>query len=125
MGRPGAIVTEAELSVLEHLWEHGSSVVREISAALYAENTPAYHATVNSLLDQLEKKGFVSRDRSSFAHRFTATIDRSELVGSQLQEIADSHFGGALAPMLLTLVDNVKLSPRDRAAVRRIIDKSK
>ena len=125
MARPGAIVTEAELSVLEHLWEHGASVVREISFELYAENTPAYHATVNSLLDQLEKKGFVARDRSSFAHRFTATIERSELVGSQLQQIADSHFDGALTPMLLTLVDSVKLSPRDRAAVRKIIDKSK
>lgn len=124
MARPGAIVTEAELSVLDHLWEHGPSVVREISSSLYDQNTPAYHATVNSLLDQLEKKGFVERDRTGFAHRYTATVERSKLVGSQLQEIADSHFGGALAPMFLTLVDNVKLSQRDREALRKIIDKA-
>jgi len=74
MARPSAIVTEAELSVLNHLWEHGSSVVREISYAIYSDNTQAYHATVNSLLDQLERKGYVARDRSSFAHSFTATI---------------------------------------------------
>jgi predicted transcriptional regulator len=53
MARPSAIVTDAELSVLNHLWEHGPSVVREIAYALYSQNTPAYHATVNSLLDQL------------------------------------------------------------------------
>lgn len=125
MARPGAIVTEAELAVLNHLWEHGPSVVREISHAIYEDNTPAYHATVNSLLDQLEEKGFVERDRSGFAHSFTATIDRSELVGSQLQQIADSHFDGVLTPMLLSLVDKIKLSRRDREELRKIIDRAR
>ncbi len=123
MARPSAIVTEAELSVLNHLWQHGPSVVREIARAVYADNTPAYHATVNSLLDQLEQKGYVSRDRSSFAHGFTAKIDRSELVGSQLQQLADSHFDGVLTPMLLSLVEKIKLSRRDRDAIRKIIDR--
>ena len=125
MARPSAIVTEAELSVLNHLWQHGPSVVREIAYALYADNTPAYHATVNSLLDQLEQKGYVARDRSNFAHSFTATIDRSELVGSQLQQIADSHFDGALTPMLLPLVEKIRLSRRDREAIRKIIDRAR
>ena len=125
MARPSAIVTEAELSVLNHLWEQGPSVVREIAYALYSENTPAYHATVNSLLDQLEKKGYVARDRSGFAHSFTATIDRSTLVGSQIQQIADSYFDGALTPMLLPLVDKINLSKRDRETIRKIIDKAR
>jgi predicted transcriptional regulator len=124
MARPSALVTEAELSVLNHLWEHGPSVVREIASALYSDNTPAYHATVNSLLDQLEKKGYVARDRSNFAHSFTAKIDRSELVGSQLQQIADRHFDGMLTPMLMSLVDKIKLSRRDREAIRKIIDRA-
>ena len=125
MARPSAIVTEAELSVLNHLWEQGPSVVREIAYALYSENTPAYHATVNSLLDQLEKKGYVDRDRSDFAHSFTAIIERSTLVGSQIQQIADSYFDGALTPMLLPLVDKIKLSKRDRETIRKIIDKAR
>lgn len=125
MSRPSAIVTDAELSVLEYLWEHGASIVREIAFGLYSENTPAYHATVNSLLDQLEKKQFVTRDRSGFAHRFSAAIERSDLVKTQLQEIADSHFDGALAPMLLSLVEKIKLSRGDREAIRKIIDKIK
>lgn len=125
MPRPSAIVTDAELSVLNHLWEQGPSAVRDISHAIYAQNTPAYHATVNSLLDQLEKKGFVSRDRSGFSHRFTAIVERDELVGTQLQQIADSHFGGALAPMLLPLVEKIQLSKRDREAIQKIIDKAR
>ncbi len=125
MARPSAIVTEAELSVLNHLWQRGPSVVREIAHAIYSDNTPAYHATVNSLLDQLQQKGYVARDRSSFAHSFTAKIDRSELVGSQLQQIADSHFEGVLTPMLLSLVEKIKLSRRDRDAIRKIMDRAR
>ena len=125
MARPSAIVTNAELSVLNHLWEHGPSVVREIASALYSENIPAYHATVNTLLDQLEQKGYVARDRSGFAHSFTATIDRPTLVGSQLEQIADSYFDGALTPILLPLVDKIKLSKRDRETIRKIIDKAR
>lgn len=122
MPRQSAIVTDAELAVLEHLWQEGSRTVREISQGVYGENTAAYHATVNSLLDQLEAKGYVGRDRSGFAHVFTVTVDRSQLVGLQLQEIADSHFQGALSPMLLTLIDKLKLRPRDRNAIRKIIE---
>ena len=125
MPRPSAVVTDAELSVLNHLWSHGPSVVREISQVLYKQNTPAYHATVNSLLDQLEKKGFVERDRRDFAHRFTAIVERDEVVGTQLQQIADSHFDGALAPMLLPLVEKIQLSKRDREAIQKIIDKAR
>ena len=123
MPRASAIVTDAELAVLEHLWKHGSAIVSEIAFGLYSQNTPAYHATVNSLLDQLEKKEFVSRDRSGFAHRFDATIERADLVRSQIQAIADSHFDGAMAPMLLSLVEKIKLGRRDREAILKIIDK--
>ena len=125
MPRASAVVTAAELSVLNFLWENGPSVVRVISSTLYQENTPAYHATVNSLLDQLEKKGYVSRDRSGYAHQFEAAVKRDELIGTELQQIADSHFGGALAPMLMPLVEKINLSKRDRDAIQKIMDKSR
>ena len=67
----------------------------------------------------------MARDRSRFAHSFTALIDRATLVGSQLQQIADSYFDGALTPMLLPLVDKMKLSKRDRDMIRKIIDKAR
>lgn len=121
MPRQSAVVTDAELAIMEFLWEHGSATVRDISAGVYRANTPAYHATVNSLLENLEEKKYVARDRGGFAHLFSARIDRSSLVGKQLQQIADSHFDGALSPMLLALIDNLRLKPRDRSAIMKII----
>lgn len=122
MARSGTLVTDAEFRVLEFLWSHGKTAVREIAFGIYRENTAAYHSTINSLLDQLESKGFVRRDRKGFAHQFEAAVNREQLVGMQVQLIADSHFGGAITPILLTLVGNIKLKRRDREAIIKILE---
>ena len=122
MPRNVADVTETELAILDVLWSRGQSAVRDIVAALYGEHTPSLHATVKSLLERLEGKGYVECDKSEFAHQFSAKVSREAYVGHQLKQLAESHFDGALAPMLLTLVDRINLSRKDREAIRKIID---
>jgi BlaI family penicillinase repressor len=122
MPRNVADVTETELAILDVLWTRGQSPVREIVETLYDRHTPTLHMTVKSLLERLEGKGYVECDRSGFAHRFSAKVSREAYVGQQLNQLADSHFGGALAPMLMTLVDRISLSRKDREVIRKIID---
>jgi predicted transcriptional regulator len=117
-----AEVTDTELAILDVMWTRGSTGVREIVEALYRDHTPARHATVKSLLERLDEKGYVSCDRSRYAHRFSARVARESYVGAQLQKLAESHFGGAWPPMLLALVERIKLRRQDREAIRKIID---
>lgn len=116
-------VTETELAILDVLWEGGPTGIRDVVEAIYGKHTQTLHATVKSLLDRLAGKGYVACDRSRFAHLYSARTDRETFVGRQLQDLADSHFAGSLNPMLLTLLERVKLSPRDRATIRKIVDK--
>jgi predicted transcriptional regulator len=115
-------VTETELAILDVIWSRGACEIREIVEAIYPEHTQARHTTVKSLLERLAEKGYVSADTSQFAHKFFARVDREEYVGQQLQRIADSHFEGSLAPMVLTLIERVRLSRKERDAIRRIIE---
>lgn len=117
--------TETELSLLGLLWEHQPRTIRDLVDALYHEHKPSLHATVKSLLERLEEKGYVTCDTTGFAHRFSATITREQYVGRQLEALADSHFNGALTPMLLSLVDKIKLTKKDREAIRKIIESIK
>src|SRR5262245_9340934 len=103
-------VTETELAILDALWECGPSSIRDIVATLYGKHTTSLHATVNSLLERLEKKGYVEPDKSGFAYCFSAKVSREAYVGQQIMLLANSHFHGAVGPMLLSLVDRVKLS---------------
>lgn len=119
--KPPVAVTDTELSILTVLWDRGPVTVREIVEALYRKHSASAHATVNSLLDRLEGKGYVGRDRTSFAHRYHATIDRQTFVGQQLQQIAEKHFGGSVTPMLLALVDQARLRKSVREEIRKMI----
>lgn len=122
MPRKAAEVTETELRILDVLWASGPTIVRDIVEQLYGKHSPSLHATVKSLLERLAEKGYVRQDDSGHAHRFSATVDRETLVGQQLQQLADSHFDGKLAPVLATLVDRVNLSRKQRDVLRKIVD---
>jgi|SRR4029079_10258161 predicted transcriptional regulator len=115
-------VTDTELAILEAVWSCGPSTIRDIVTAVYEDHTPSLHATVKSLLERLESKGYIECDKRGFAHKFSARVSREAYVGRQLKQLADSHFGGELTPMLLTLVERSKLSKKDRESIRKIID---
>jgi BlaI family penicillinase repressor len=113
---------DAELAVLQTLWERGSSTIRQLTDTLYPSGTDAHYATVQKLLDRLESKGCVRRDRSSWAHIFEATMDRDELIGRRLQAVAEKLCGGSLTPLLTNLVRSKRLTPKERREVRRLMD---
>lgn len=115
-------VTDAELSVLEVLWRQGDMSIRQIAEQLYPGGRTSEYATVQKLLERLEEKRCVKRDRSSFAHTFSARVDRSELIDSQLEAVAKKLCDGSFTPLLVHLVEKRKLSARDREKLRRLLD---
>ncbi len=83
-------VTEAELALLQSLWDEGPATIRQLVERVYKQSGPSVYATVQKLLDRLEAKGFVARDRGAPIHVFSAAIDRDDLIGRRLRAVADS-----------------------------------
>lgn len=123
MPRTPRDVTEAELAVLRVLWNEGPRSVRVIAHAVGGRGAPAQAATVQKLLERLEDKGWVGRDRSGPVQLFRATADRDDLIGRRLRGIAKELCEGSMTPLLSHLVQNEKLSPADRKALRDLIDR--
>src|SRR5258708_7682013 len=121
MPRTARDVTEAELSVLRVLWEHGPSSVRRIVEVFDGEGTITQAATVQKLLERLERKGWVERDRSEAVQRFAATANRDELIGRRLQGIAEELCEGSLTPLISHLVKRERLTAKDKQALRDLI----
>lgn len=113
-------VTDAELSVLEVLWSMGLATIREIRDQLYPNGDTSEYATVQKLLERLEAKKFVLRSRDSIPHTFVPRIDRDELVGRRLADLADTLCGGSLAPIISHLVRLPHLTKRDRQQLQEL-----
>jgi predicted transcriptional regulator len=122
MARSPQDVTETELAVLQVLWDRGPATIRQITDVLYPEGGAAHYATVQKLLDRLEGKGFVRRDRRPPAHAFAAAVGRDDLIGRRLQAVAEQLCGGSLTPLLTHLVKAKRLSARERQDLRELID---
>lgn len=115
-------VSEAELAVMHVLWERGPSTIRQLTSVLYPEGTVSQYATVQKLLERLEGKDFVARDRSAAVHVFFPQVERETLVGRRLEAVAASLCDGSFGPLLTHLVQAKKLSPAEREALRSLID---
>src|SRR5438034_11777650 len=120
MARTPQDITEAELAILQVLWEQPKAPIRQIAEALYPKPGTTQYATVQKQLERLEAKGFVRRDRSLFVHVFTAVIDRDELIGRRLRDMAEKLCGGSLAPILSHLARTSPLTEAERRAPRRL-----
>jgi predicted transcriptional regulator len=118
-------VTDAELAILRLLWDAGTLSARVIREELYPAGTPSDHATVQKLLARLEEKGFVRRDRSSFAHAFTARVSRERLAGAELESLAEKLSDGSLVPFITHLAKRTKLSEDERRELRALLDRLK
>src|SRR5258708_35653032 len=116
MARPLPDVTDAELAILQVLWERPKASIRQITDALHPDGGASRYATVQKLLDRMEAKGIVRRDRSLYVHLFEAAIDRDELIGRRLRAVAETLCGGAPAPHLTPPARAHPLPDQERAA---------
>ncbi len=116
-------VTEGELSILEVIWEQGTPTSRDIADAIYEKVSDSKMASVQKLLERLEAKGYVSRDRRERAHRFQALVSRDDFLRHRLQGLADRLCDGAIVPLVTTLLRSKKgLSRKNGEELRRLID---
>jgi predicted transcriptional regulator len=103
MARNPQDVTEAELAVLQALWDRGSSTIRQLAEAIYTSAGTSQYATVQKLLER-------------------ASINLDELIGRRLRAMADRLCGGSLTPLLTHLVRAEALSEGERSALRNLIE---
>ncbi len=116
-------VTEAELAVLEILWEAGPSTIRQLTDRLYPAGGAAHYATVQKLLERLGDKRCVRRRKEGRGHLYAARIERGELIARRLQETAERLCGGSMTPLLTQLVDSRRLSADEVRKLRELVDR--
>ena len=116
-------LANSELAVMNLLWSCDSRLTaREIREQLYPDNTKAQHGTVQRLLQRLEEKGYIERDKSISVHFFSSMIERDDYAGQQMELLADKLTSGSFAPLITHLFENKKITKQDISHIRQLIN---
>ena len=117
-------LTNAEMALMDMLWETEPLTARQIREQLYDDSKTSQHGTVQRLLQSLEEKGFVDRDRSLGVHLFSPTVSREAYGGLQLESLAEKMTGGSIAPPLTHLLDEKKLDKTEIKRLRKLLEEA-
>jgi len=112
--------SERELDVLKVLWELGEAKVRDVHAALCAQQKTAF-TTVQTILRIMADKGFVRR-RAIGRTLFYSPKHTREQVSSRFLERV---FNGALDKLVLNMLQAEDVSPDEMRELERLIAKAR
>ncbi len=105
-------LSNLEMQILESLWKHGASSVREIQERFPAKKRPAY-TTVQTMVNRLEAKKAVRRAKKiATAFIFEAVIPRDAARRRLIDDFL-AVFGGETQPVMAHLIESGRLSLDD------------
>jgi predicted transcriptional regulator len=110
---------DLEAVVMDRAWAHDAPVtVREVFDELAADRDIAY-TTVMSTMDNLHRKGWLSREREGKAYRYWPTMTREERSAKLMRDAF--HSGGDVDLVLNHFLEqmNAEESAKLRAALRK------
>ena len=114
---------QLEAAVMERVWAGDRPVlVREVLEDL-KQDRPLAYTTVMTVMDNLHKKGFLSRERQGRAYAYRAMRSREEHTAEIMEEVLAT--AGDRAATLLHFVESISADEMDelKAAIDQMADK--
>lgn len=122
--RQSATLTEAELRIMNVLWERGSSTVQQILDALPAKPALAYNSVLTTVRI-LEKKGYVRHEASDGrAHVYVPRIERTAASRSEISHLVNRFFKNSHEQLVLNILEDRGLDPAELSRLRQMLERS-
>ena len=112
--------TDAELLILDALWELGEGTVEDV-VNRSPSNPRANYKTVQTLLRIMENKGFVEHTMRGRAFVFMSCVTRDEIGRVSAKRLVDRNFQGSHTAMLMNLLDSNHIKEEELDALEKLI----
>ncbi len=109
--------SEAELEILEIIWQGQPISVREIHEKILQKKEVGY-TTVLKQIQRLQEKGVLDRDLNDARHRYSTRLDERETKRSLAQKLAGAAFGGSAISMMMHALGSEKPSENELLAIK-------
>jgi predicted transcriptional regulator len=115
-------LTEAELRLMDVLWERGSATVAEVAEALPKELGLAYN-TVLTTMRILEDKGYLAHSKSDEGRAFVyrPLVGREEAGRNAVRYLVSRFFRNSPELLVLNLLEDEELSEPELRRIRQML----
>ncbi len=118
--QPSKQLTEAELRLMDVLWDMRSGTVGDIAKAVVSDPPLAYNSVL-TILRILETKGFVRHTKESRAFVYEPVVEREEASGGAVGHLLARFFNNSPILLVANLLKDERIGKRDLDQLRRLI----
>jgi predicted transcriptional regulator len=119
---PDVNITPVQFEILEAAWaEPEGATVTEIWETISAKRDVG-RTTIINLVDRLEKRGWLSRQKVGGVFRYKPTVDRETAAAHVAAEFVDAFFSGSASDLVMSLLGSERISQEELNELRALID---
>lgn len=122
MARTTVQLTDAEWTVMDAVWSCTPPVRARDVLERVVDRTAWSYSTVKTMLTRLVEKRVLREGRVGNAASYEPVLTRARARGSALEALVSRAFGGRLGALVQHMAQEERLSARDRAALRELLD---
>ncbi len=119
--KQSAILTEAELRIMDVLWRKGSGTVQQVLDWL--PSSLAYNSVLTTIRT-LEKKGHVKHLKDGRAHVYEPIVGRDQATRSEIRHLIGRFFSNSHEALVLNILQNEAMDADELKRLREMLEPS-
>ncbi len=118
-----ATLTEAELRLMDVLWQQGPSTVQQVLEGLPKKSQLAYNSVLTTIRI-LEKKGYLRHIKDGRAHVYRPLIERAEASRSEIRHLANRFFKNSHEMLVLNILQDRGVDADELNRLRQLLEQA-
>lgn len=121
--RTSPTLTEAELRIMNVLWQKGSGSVQQILDGLPKKLALAYNSVLTTVRI-LEKKGYVKHVKDGRAHVYQPLVGRKEATRFEIRHLVNRFFEDSHELLVMNILEDASIDDEELRRLRKMLDEA-
>lgn len=122
--RQSITLTEAELRIMNVLWQRGSGTVQQVLDALPPKLSLAYNSVLTTIR-VLERKRYVEHKKDGRAHVYAPIVERTEARRAEIGNLVSRFFKNSHEQLVLNVLEERGIDSMELDRLRKMLEAGK
>jgi len=119
--RKSTTLTEAELRLMDVLWQKGRATVQEVLTGL-PDRPPLAYNSVLTIIRILEQKGYVRHVKQGRAHVYEPVVERQDATRSEIRRLVRRFFQNSHELLVLNIIEDGTIDAKELKRLREMLE---